>query len=134
MPKYSPDFSQEFKPLVPGSYTAIVKSYEEKTSQKGDIYLQWVLEVVESDYAGGQIWLNTMMSGRGAGMIKHFLKTCDGVYDGGPFEADDYINSRVGIEVVEREYNGKKMMNVANVYPVEQTADATPDFESDIPF
>ncbi len=135
MPKYSPDFSQEFKPLDPGTYTAKVDSFEEKSSQKdGSPYLQWTLEITDEAYAGSKVWNNTMLSGRGAGMLKHFLKSCDGSYDGGEFDPQDYVGSKLGITLENRDYKGKTVISVKEVFPLDPNASEPSFEESDIPF
>lgn len=126
MAMIEPDFSQEFKPLEPGQYTARVKSYETKTSQKGDRYIRWKLDVLDHD--GATVDVMTMLEGRGAGMIKSFLKNCDGAYDGGPFDPDTYIGSRIGIEVIEAEFNGKKKAEVKKTYMVDASAEKDVQF------
>jgi len=103
-----------------------VKSYETKTSQKGDRYIRWKLDVLDHD--GATVDVMTMIEGRGAGMIKSFLKNCDGSYEGGAFDPDTYIGSRIGIEVVEAEFNGKKKAEVKKTYMVDASA------ESDVQF
>lgn len=125
MAMIDPDFSQEFKPLEPGQYTARVKSYEKKTSQKGEGYIRWKLDVLDHDTT---IDMMTMYEGRGAGMIKSFLKNCDGAYDGGPFDPDTYIGSRIGIEVIEAEFNGKKKAEVKKTYMVDASAEKDVQF------
>lgn len=135
MPKYSPDYSQEFKALDPGTYTARVDSFEEKSSKKdGTPYLQWTLEIVDESYAGAKVWSNTMLSGRGAGMLKHFLKSCDGVYEGGEFDPQDYVGSKLGVTIEHRDFNGKTMISVKEVFPIDGANVPSFESESDIPF
>lgn len=130
MATYNPDFTAA-KELDPGSYNAKVAACEEKTSKAGNNYLQWTLEVTDPGYAGSKVWTNTVMSGKGAGMLKHFLKSIDGLYDGGPFDSDNYLGRPIGVTVEPREFNGKTSMNVKEVYPIQGGVDAT---EEDIPF
>lgn len=128
----TPDFTQEYKPLTPGNYTARVSAYKPGVSQKNEQYIKWKLEIM--GMSGETIENVTMLEGRGAGLLKHFLKSCDGVYDGGPFDPDSYIGSRIGIEVGEREYDGKMQATVKKVYPADASADAPVFTDADIPF
>lgn len=129
MAMMTPDFSQEFKPLAPGHYTARVKSYETKVSQKQERYIRWKLEVMGMDNT--TIDMMTMLEGRGVGILKGFLKSCDGSYNDGAFDPDTYIGTRVGIEVVEAEFNGKKKAEVKKTYMVDASA---PSAEADVQF
>lgn len=117
----TPDYSQETKPIDKGTYDARIKKFEMKKSQNtGDRYIMWTLEVTNGDHAGKTLSHNTMIEGRGAGLLKKFLKTIDQYYEDGPFDPEGYLGMRCGIEVGPEEYQGKTSMKIKEVLPLEQ--------------
>jgi hypothetical protein len=127
MPVVTPDYSEAFQPLAPGEYAARICGYDLKSSKNsGARYVNWGLEVTEGDREGAKIGYNTMIEGKGAGILQGFLKAIDPSYDGGPFDPQSYVGSRLVMTVVEEEYNGKINPKVKSVRPFAGTEEDTP--------
>lgn len=80
--KISPDFSEAQDigtPFPEATFKTRITGCEQKTSKAGATYLSWTLDVFGADgefstYNNRKIWLNTMISGPGAGILKSFVK------------------------------------------------------------
>jgi hypothetical protein len=78
----TPDFSEavEFsdEQVKPGVYKVRVDSWQNKVSKAGASYIQWKLVIfgAEGDFAKSNnrpLFVNTMLKGPGAGILKQFL-------------------------------------------------------------
>lgn len=106
MPTITPDFSEavEFAPLPNGTYKTRVVGAEIKTSQAGNQYVNWKLSVfgAEGDleqHNNSSIFHSTMISGRGAGMLKSFVKAATGEEPTGQFDTEALIGREVEVTV-----------------------------------
>lgn len=96
MPKVSPDFSEEMTPNQPGIYLCKIISAEAKTSQAGNLYISWKLQTVH----GRTVFHSTPITGRGAGMFKHFVHCAgDKDYNGGDYDTDELIGQMVSMDL-----------------------------------
>ncbi len=77
-PSIQPDFSEAIADLAAGDYAVRVAGSEVKTGQKnGTPYVRWTLETFGKDdqtLNDRKIYHNTMLTGKGTGMLKQFLK------------------------------------------------------------
>lgn len=86
MPSINPDF-KEAETLHPGSYICQIISSEVKLSGKGNYYVNWKLKTVP---VGATLYHTTPISGRGAGMLKHFIHCAgDSSYEEGSYDTDN---------------------------------------------
>lgn len=73
----TPDFSESQDDIQPGEYAVQITGVEQKTSKAGSPYLRWELSTIgESNPKnnGRKIWHTTMLSGKGAGMLKRLYQ------------------------------------------------------------
>lgn len=76
----TPDFG-EITNITAGTYKVRVVDSEEKTSQAGNTYLRWTLEVFGADKPannGARLYLSTPISGKGAFRLAELLKATTG--------------------------------------------------------
>lgn len=106
MPIIEPDFSESTdKPIEAGTYNARIMSSEVRTSQAGNQYVKWKLSLYgcEGEYAcfnNRYVWHNTMLTGRGAGMLKKFVKAATGAEPTVPFDTDSLVSKEVSLVLV----------------------------------
>lgn len=109
MPLITPDFSESSDaPWQEGIYNARIEEATVKTSQKGNQYVRWTMSVfgAEGDYAkfnNRKVWHNTMLSGRGAGMLKKFIKAATGevLAEGQGLDTDALIGREVALTITQ---------------------------------
>jgi hypothetical protein len=123
-PEFNPDFSEASQPiLLPGSYIARIKGVEPKTSERGNHYLNWKMEIeTPTQHRGVTIFYNTMLSGKGAFTLRQLIQaTIDPNYESGRFNTDGMIGFPVQVEL-EKQFdqsgNEKKYLGVKAVAPV----------------
>lgn len=104
----TPDFTeaQEKTQIPAGVYNVRVDSCEQKTSQKGAKYLSWKLVIfgAEGTYAkqnNRPVFLTTMTSGPGAGILQTFIKATLGTV-GASFNTDDLLGKELQVTLVDR--------------------------------
>lgn len=103
-----PDFSESVdKAIIPGTYNARIQQAEVKTSQAGNKYVKWTLSIFgcegdSSVYNNRYVWHNTMLTGRGAGMLKKFVKAATGEEPQGAFDTDALVGRELSITLKER--------------------------------
>jgi hypothetical protein len=104
----TPDFNeaQEQDQIPAGVYNARVNGVEQKTSKAGAAYLSWKLVIygAEGEYArqnNRPVFLTTMTSGKGAGILKSFIKATIGTV-GASFNTDDLLGKELQITLVSR--------------------------------
>lgn len=118
MPSITPDFTDAGESTgtgtIPmGDYKARVVDAELKTSQAGNPYVNWKLQIfgMEGDaarYNNWPVFHRTMLTGKGAMMLRSFLAICIPGYDGGAFETEDCLGKEMLITIVEkRDQNGQ---------------------------
>jgi hypothetical protein len=121
MPKVTPNFNEEMRPIEPGAYLCKIISSElkyGKESHKG--YINWKLETQPEKRT---VYHSTPIEGPGAGMFKHFVHCCgDKTYQSGDFDTDTLTGQMVSMELeVEEKINrsGKPVnyIKVINVDP-----------------
>lgn len=106
----TPDFSESTDgPIMPGDYAARILKAEVKTSQAGNTYVKWELGLFNCDgdyakYNDRKVWHNTMLTGRGAGMFKKFVKAATGEApaEGRGFDTDTMIGREIRVTLAER--------------------------------
>jgi hypothetical protein len=113
----TPDLSEAVETggqVTPGIYTARVATPELKTSKDGNQYIKWTLEIFGAEgelskFNKWKVYYNTMLSGKGAGMLKGFYKACTGTeFPGGAFDWSLLVGSEIEITLVEgKPYNGE---------------------------
>ena len=116
----TPDFTDaaEFDAIPEGVYKTRITKGEVKISQKGDQYVNWTLSVFDS--ADGKnlnrnIWHTTMCSGRGAGLLKKFLKEVTGEVPP-QFDTEALIGRQIEVTVGHRiDDKGEKRAEVKAV-------------------
>lgn len=94
--KVNPDFSEIVTPNKPGEYICAVMGSELKYGQASGLpYVNWKLKTYPE---GRFVFHSTPISGRGAGMFKHFIHSCgDTAYVGGEYETGDLVNKLVSM-------------------------------------
>lgn len=114
--RFTPDFSEEFTPLLEGIYLCEILGVEAKTSNAGNRYLNWKLKTPSNQ----TVYYVTVIEGRASGMLKHFIRcTIAPHYEEGEIETDDFIGKKVAMSlgIKEVEYKGRltKMFEVKEV-------------------
>lgn len=110
MPTITPDFTEAVEstmsdePMPAGEYQVRVTDAEMKTSKAGNPYIKWKLQVfgMEGDLARFNNWpifYNTMLTGRGAGILKSFLKCVMPEYEGGAIDTDEALGAECIVNV-----------------------------------
>lgn len=119
----SPDFSEavEFTPIQPGVYNTRIMACETKTSQKGDTYLKWTLQIFGAEGAAAKfnnlnVYTNTMLKGPGAGRLKELLVAAIGEART-QLDTDILIGKEVKAVLVE----GKRQDGSVSQYPEVKT-------------
>lgn len=131
MPIFTPDFSEISKPIKPGKYPVRVADFAVARSQNtGEQYIKWDLEFIDGEFKGYKRQYNTMLGGKGAGILKHFLGICIAGYDDGPFDPQTIVGTRMTALFAEEEYNGKVSVKIKSVFPLEESNGNAPSFES----
>ncbi len=105
--------------VTPGWYPVRIVGSDLRTSQnKGTQYIAWTMEIVDptSEFNGWNLFNNTPIEGRGAAMLKQFLRAADfePEEDGG-FSTEDVIGHELEVRVEHREYEGRVQDNVTSV-------------------
>jgi len=80
MAHIEPDFS-EIVEVTPGTYKFRVVNDEVKQSKAGNAYIEWKLEIFDADdlkVNGTKLTHRTMITGKGAGILKTFVKALTG--------------------------------------------------------
>jgi len=105
----TPDFSEvvEQTPIPTGVYKARITEWKAKTSQKGNAYLNWKLQLFDcegeaSKYNGRILFHMTMLGGARGDDMKKFCKAALGEIpvDWAAFQEDELISREVEISVV----------------------------------
>lgn len=126
MPNLMPNYSEavESTPIPAGEYNARVVGYEIKESAKGDKYISWRLQIFNSEVENTNdrsLFHVTMLSGKGAGILKSFLKACLG-HDGSEgFDPENCLGAEVAVYCKDRfdnEGNRRDLPEVKNVRPL----------------
>ena len=121
---YNPDYSEAFDSPVPGSYRVMVSGWEEKTSQKGAKYLSWKLTIKDhAKYTGAVLFHRTMLSGKGAGILKSFLRSADTSYNDGGFDPQSFVNKELVVTIKQgtmQDGSPSKYPEVVSVAPLQQ--------------
>lgn len=129
----TPDLSEavESTPIPPGVYTARVTGLEDMVGKNAPFtpYIKWELTLFgcEGELAKHNNWkvyTNTMLAGKGAGMLKTFYKACKKEeFAGGAFDFSTLVGSEVQVTLAEGQpYNGEpsKYPEVKRVSPITQ--------------
>lgn len=101
----TPDFSEavELSGTIPdGVYTVRITDAEMRESKAGNKYINWTLQIygAPGDFAKYNNWTvfhRTMVSGRGAGMLRDFVKAATGEVPTGSFDTDTLLGHEVQV-------------------------------------
>ncbi len=114
MPRVTIDTSeaQSFEAVEPGPYPMIVDQAEVKNSKAGDPMLNVSFKFEDPSTAkkAGTVFRNYMLSGKGAGFTREFLKAFGIEIPVGvqlDFDTDDIIGRHVIVQIANREYEGR---------------------------
>lgn len=111
----TPDFSESVESttegILPGTYKTRVSGVENKVGQaKGTPYLKLKLTIFGAEgeaarYNNWPVYTNLMLTGKGAGRLKDFLKAVD--VPVGPFETETLLGKElVAVLVESKDSNG----------------------------
>jgi Protein of unknown function (DUF669) len=111
----APDFSEavELTPIQPGVYKTRIVDVEQKTSRKGDAYLQWKLQIFGatgefSKFNNLHVRNTTMLTGKGAGRLKELALAALGKVPA-PFDTNEFIGRELLATIVpETDQAGNK--------------------------
>lgn len=98
----NPDFSDAQDPIEPGEYFVRIEKCEQKTSKNGNAYLNWTLKTFNEEEEKNNdraMWHTTMLEGRGAGMLKDFVKAATGEPPAGSFDTEELIGRELKVVV-----------------------------------
>lgn len=121
MPIVTPDFDECSAGLPEARYSARLVGVEQKTSQAGNIYLKWTLEIfghAENPlFNGTKVWTNTPVSGRGAFRLRDLLKAAVGELPpkGAGFNPQSLLGREVDIDVVDGKDKGGQKTGFSEV-------------------
>lgn len=121
MPVLTPDYSEavELQVVPAGTYNARIVDAKPMTAKStGNPYIKWELQIfgATGDYQkfnNAKLWTNTMLTGRGAGMLKTFVKAVNPEYDGGPVDTDACMGKGIQVVVVD----GVDQQGQKTIYP-----------------
>ena len=92
-----PDFSEAVESLPAGEYPVRVVGCEQKDSKAGNVYLNWTLETFgksSEQLNGRKVFHTTPITGKGAGILKAFVKAC-GMEVGGSFDTEELMGAEL---------------------------------------
>jgi hypothetical protein len=108
----TPDLSQAVEvnddTTIPnGVYKVRVESGEVKQTQAGEQRISWKLSIFGAEgeltrFNNWKVYHSTMISGKGAGMLKQFYKACAGRDLTGSFELEELYGKEVQVTVVNK--------------------------------
>lgn len=114
MPRVTIDTTeaQSFEAVEPGPYPMTVATAEVKNSSKGDpmLNIAYTFEDPATAKKAGQVFRNYMLSGKGAGFTREFLKVFGIDIPVGAqmdFDTDDIVGRHVIVQITNREYEGR---------------------------
>lgn len=137
---YNPDYTEAMDSPTPGTYHVMVSGWEEKTSQKGVKYLSWKLAIRNHEkYTGAVIFHRTMLTGKGAGFLRDFLRAADSNYNEGGFEPQQFVNKELSVTVKQgtmMDGSPSKYLEVVSVASLQQQSPqaAQPQQDASDPF
>jgi len=118
----TPDLSEavETSGVVPGIYSARVTDLELKTAKaSGAQYIKWTFTIFGAEgelqrFNNHKVWYNTMLSGKGAGMLKGLYKACKSEdFAGGQYDWSTLRGSEISVTLAE----GKNQDGSPSGYP-----------------
>lgn len=108
----TPDLSQAVEvsddaQIPNGVYKVRVESGEVKQTQAGEQRISWKLSIWGAEgeltrFNNWKVFHSTMISGKGAGMLKQFYKACTGADLTGSFNLEDLYGKEVQVTVVNK--------------------------------
>lgn len=105
MPLITPDFSEVTDAVPEGTYSARIKDCEAKTSQAGNAYLNWKMELFGTPAVNNRvIFMSTPTSGKGAFRLQQLYKAATGEDLGKnqQFDTDQLITREVQVVLVKQ--------------------------------
>lgn len=117
------DFSsvsdEEFEPLPPDAYECEVYDVEKRNTESGNPYLAWTFKVVEGQYKGRHLWLNTSLLPQALWKLRAILKRLGVEVPKGVVEIDllDLLERRCQLVVDIETWQGVERNRVVDVYP-----------------
>jgi hypothetical protein len=115
-PSIIPDFSEVVE-LTAGEYPVRVTKGELKTTKNGDPMINWELTTFGKDderLNNKKVFHNTMVTGKGAGILKQFLKAADYDLSSEGFDTDDLLGKEL-VAVLGPDKENPEMMRVKSV-------------------
>ncbi len=114
--KFTPNFS-EAEPIKSGIYLVKVMECDSHISQNNNPYLRWKLKITGTEFDGRYVWINTVLKGTGAGILKQFLLAINPNYQFSTFDVEDCLGKMININL---SFNGssKGYPDVISMDPV----------------
>ena len=131
----TPDLSEavEMTGAPPGMYSGRVAGLELKKAKSGGTYIKWEIKIFG---AGGElekfnnwsVYYNTMTSGKGAGMLKNFVKACTGedLPQKGAYDFSKLFGCEFSMTLVQGKDSQGNPSNYPEVTKIKPLANATP--------
>lgn len=95
----NPDFSEAIEGIEPGTYAATIDDVsEENAKETGTPFLKWTLKAKSLDREF-TVFHNTPVTGKGAGILKEFMKAAYPEYEGGTFNARNVLGREVKLRM-----------------------------------
>lgn len=124
----TPDFSEaiESSPIPAGVYKVRITGVEQKTSRKGDPYLNWKLTIFGaegelSSCNNRPVFMVTMLKGPGAGRLKDLAKAALGELPE-TWDTDQFLGRELEAVLVERRLDDGTVANFPDVKTVRALA------------
>ena len=94
--EFKPDYSKSIYDIPGGSYLVEIVDFQNRKGRtSGAPYIRWTLRLLESEYVGANLYYNTPLAGRGAGILRAFLQAADPTYHDGEFNAEHLIGRKL---------------------------------------
>ena len=109
----------ELASVPPGVYPARISGAEVKATKAGTgNYIKWEMTIFGAEgeltrFNNSKVWHNTMTSGKGAGMLKQFVKAATGEELSGGLDTDTLLGKEVSLTLAE----GKDQHGQPSGYP-----------------
>lgn len=96
-----PNYSEISDEIVPGDYNVRIVMASPGEYSTGTKYIKWTLETydeMEQRNAGRKIWHQTIIEGKGAFMLRNFLKAVTGSETtGGSFDTEEFLGKELTV-------------------------------------
>lgn len=130
MSKITLDFSKvvEFELLPKGEYIASVFQVEKKETTSGNEYLTWTFKILEGEYTGRKMFLNTSLQPRALWRLQKILKALNIDAKGKiRLDLENLLGKKCKIIIIHENFDGEP---VAKIREVLRSRGEEIDFES----